>query len=253
MFSWCSRLCLITTLSAAAALAPHVPAMAQSDSTITLAGVDTETASKAVEVSSLSSEDRLPIPFAGSYVLSLALGADTADFLLRIGEQGVERSIAMPAQRKRRLPEPAAVRALIVPASLSTDSSIVPAAELTGSIAASPEDTTAFGHGRWWVTILAGADTDAATPAGRLSRLLLKVRAEREGLALRCEADAKGENRLAKRRNEPPPCDQASGLPISNATWDGILFLGADGNARVEQRTQTDRGELTLWGSRIAR
>jgi hypothetical protein len=183
----------------------------------------------------------------------MALGADTADFVLRIGEQGTERNIAVPAPRKRRIARPAPVRPLIVPASLASDSSAVPAAEVTGTIMAVAAGTADSGGGHWWVTILGGADTGAATPAARLSRLLLMVQADRERLALRCEANAKGENRLAKKLDEPPPCDEASGLPIAAAgpPGDGILFLGSDGRARVEQRTQTENGELTLWGSRI--
>jgi hypothetical protein len=251
------RVSFIMRLTAAAALAPHVTAMAQSGGSPILAAVDTGT--RVTDVSDgpspAATRERVRVPFGGTYRLTLALGADTADFVLRIGEQGTARSIAAPAPRKHRNAEPVPVRALIVPASLSADSSTVPAAELTGSITASAADTTTSGHGRWWVTILAGADTDAATPAGRLSRLLLRVQAERERLAGRCEANAKGENRAAKKRDEPPPCDEASGLPVatSSTPGDGILFISSDGHARVEQRTETESGELTLWGSRIDR
>jgi hypothetical protein len=255
MSDWMRPLYRITSLTVAAALAPHVTAMAQSGGSLPGAVEDTmplETdASEAPPPA--ATEDRVRIPFAGTYLLTMALGADTADFVLLIGEQGVERNIAVPASRKRRITRPAPVRALIVPASLSTDTSTVPTAELTGTILASAADTAASGAGRWWVTILGGADTGAATPAARLSRLLLMVQADRERLAMHCEANAKGENRVAKKLEEPPPCDAASGLPIAAAgpPGDGILFLGSEGHARVEQRTQTESGELTLWGSRI--
>jgi hypothetical protein len=257
MPGWRIRVSRIMSLAAAAALAPHVTAMAQSSGSPILVAVDTGSRGSDVsdESSPASTVDRVRAPFAGTYRLTLALGPDTADFVLHIGEQGVERSIATPAPRKRGDSESVPVRALIVPVSLSTDSSTVPAAELTGSITASAADTATSGPGRWWVTILAGADIDGATAAGRLSRLLLRVQAEREGLAGRCEANAKGENRAAKKRDEPPLCDEASGLPVatSSTPGDGILFIGSDGHARVEQRTETEGGELTLWGSRIDR
>ena len=257
MSDWMRPLCRITSLTVAAALAPHVTAMAQSGGSHPGAMGDTMPPERGVSEapSPAATLDRVRIPFAGTYLLTMALGTDTADFVLLIGDHGTERNIAVPAPRKRRVARRAPVRALIVPASLSTDSSAVPAAELTGTIMASAADTAASGGGRWWVTLLGGADTGAATPAARLSRLLLMVQADRERLALGCEANAKGVNRLAKKLEEPPPCDEASGLPIAAAgpPGDGILFLGSDGHARVEQRTQTDSGELTLWGSRIHR
>lgn len=254
-----SRLFCATCLTTAAALVLHVTAMAQVDRSSTLAVADTgprgSDTSEAVPAEATSHP--ILVPFAGTYRLTMALGADTADFILRVGEQGVERSIAMPASRKRQKERPAPLRALIVPASLSTDSSTVPAVEvdssvtLTGTITASASDTAS--PGQWWVTILAGDDTASDTPAARLSRLLRRVEAERTALAERCRMSAKDENRAAKRLDEPAPCDESSGLPFSRtaSSGDGVLVFWPDGRARVEQRTQTEAGELTLWGSRI--
>lgn len=241
---------------AAAALAPHVTAAAQSNDSATLA-VASAAAGRILPAPTLA--ETLPVAFAGSYQVTLALGADTAEFTLQIGGYGREADIAMPAPGGRARRGAVPIRALIVPASLreaaSDDSALAGSSVRSGdgTITAALADTSA--PGRWWVTILAGDDTLSETPAGRLSRLLRRAQLERAKLAERCRANAREENRAAERRDDPAPCHPATGLPLSSAATagDGVLVLWPDGQARVEQRTETEAGELTLWGSRVPR
>jgi hypothetical protein len=254
-----SRLYRVSAVAIAAALAQHVTLAAQSGGSSAFAVVNAHRDDSSAADSLPGAQDGATVPFAGTYQLTMALGADTADLVLRIGQRGEEQNIAVPALPKHRTTQPAPVRVLIVPASLSTDSSAMPAGEadssaaLNGMIMASAADT--MSPGRWWVTVLAGDDTTSDTPAARLSRLLRRTQAERSALAERCRTDARRENRAADRRDDPVPCDEATGLPLSRSSvWsDGVLVVLPDGGAHVEQRTQTEAGELTLWGSRVPR
>jgi hypothetical protein len=231
-----------------------VTAVAQSNETATLA-VARASAERMLPAPMLA--ETLPVAFAGTYRVTIALGADTAEFELRIGTHGREADVAMPAPGGRVRRGAVPIRALIVPAFLAEAASDDPRAagdadrEGDGAITAVLADTAL--PGRWSVTILAGDDTVSDTPAGRLGRLLGRVEAERSALADRCHTDPRGENRGARRRDEAVPCDEASGLPLlrSASSGDGILVVSPDGHARVEQRTETGAGELTLWGSRL--
>jgi hypothetical protein len=247
----------IAAAFAAAALAPHVTAVAQSNDTATLA-VARASAERVLPAPTLA--ETLPVAFAGTYRVTIALGADTAEFELRIGTHGREADVAMPAPGGRVRRGAVPIRALIVPVSLleaaSDDSGAArdSVREGDGTITAALADTSA--PGRWWVTILAGDDTLSDMPAGRLSRLLRRAQHVRSALAERCRDNARDENRAAERRDDPAPCHLATGLPLwgaATAAGDGVLVLWPDGQARVEQRTETDGGELTLWGSRVPR
>jgi hypothetical protein len=94
-----------------------------------------------------------------------------------------------------------------------------------------------------------------ATPAARLSRLLLEVRARRDLLERQCREHPLAVNRAARRAQQPPACDDETGLSLSPrlAPGDGILVVGSDDRVRVEQRVETPEGELTLWGRRVSR
>jgi hypothetical protein len=170
---------------------------------------------------------------------------------------GEERVIGMQAPVRRRA-QPRPVRALVIPVSLSADAAGGQAVATDSSGALAGTLTVPLDHlptaGGWQVTILAGDDTSSNTPAARLSRALQRARTQQTRLADRCRADAREENRAAARQDEPAPCEESSGLPLvpAGVVGDGTLVTLPDGRTRVEQRTQTGSGELTLWGSRIS-
>ncbi len=197
------------------------------------------------------------VPFAGIYAVTLALGPDTASLYIRIPAQAEFRLLATPARARRKDPA-APVGAMVIPVFIGTDSTALPMAASNesptdGYMLAAPEGTSSASGTRWWVTVLAGADTTEATGASRLSRALLRLRQQREDLELSCLTDPKTENEAARKLDEPVPCDEASRLPVhrDEDLGDGVLFLGNDGRARLEQRTDTGGGELTMWGSRV--
>ena len=188
----------------------------------------------------------------------MALGRDTANLFIRVPTQAKFQVLAALETAKGKHPAP--VAALVIPIFVGTDSAGLPDASdgepVTGGyMFAAPESAAGATGTRWWVTVLAGVDTTEATGVSRLSRALLRLQQQRDQWQLRCLTDPKVENDAAKKRDEPLPCDVASRLPVHrDEEWgDGTLFLGTDGRARLEQRTETAGGELTMWGSRVNR
>lgn len=203
--------------------------------------------------------DRIEVPFAGTYAVTVALGRDTANLFIRIPAEAEYRLLATPERSKGKEPPQAPVGGLVIPVVVSTDSVSLAAMLGNGPVTAgymiaAPEGTAGVRGTRWWVTIMAGGDTTQSSGVSRLSRALLRLQQQREMLELGCLTDPKAENDVAKRRDELPPCDVASRLPVhrDKPLGDGVLFLGNDGRARVEQRSETNGGELTLWGSRVS-
>lgn len=244
-----------------AALALHVPVAAQDGGAVPTAGSTTaESPGLGAGVGAGMPENRVMVPFAGIYSVTVALGRDTANLFIRIPTQAEFRLMAAPARVRGKHVRPAPVGGLMIPVFVGTDSTTLPKTvnnepPTGGYMFAAPEGTPSASGTRWWVTVLAGADTTEATGASRLSRALLRVQQQREERELRCLTDPKTENEAAKKRDEPLPCDVASRLPVhhNEDLGDGVLFLGNDGRARLEQRTETGSGELTMWGSRVNR
>jgi hypothetical protein len=243
------------------ALVLHVPMAAQDGGAVPTTGAAAvETSGLGAGVGAGLSEGRVMVPFAGVYAVTVALGHDTANFFIRIPAQAEFKLMAAPARSHGKHVPPAPVGGMVIPLLIGTDSATLPRTlgnepPTGGYMFAAPEGTPGASGTRWWVTVLAGADTTEATGASRLSRALLQVQQQREQLELSCLTDPKAENDAAKRREEPLPCDVASRLPVHRGEelGDGILYLGNDGRARLEQRTETAGGELTMWGSRVVR
>jgi hypothetical protein len=245
----------VAGLAVIVALAAHGPAAAQVGARTTLAVASTDPRTSGEPD---PAPDRVAVPFAGTYQVTLALGRDTVDLFIRTAAEAELSTVIAPTGRGQHGLGAAVIPGLLLPVFADPDSSALPSIlddqALPGSLVAAMDPTA--GSGRSWpITLLAGVDTSGATPAARLSRLLLAVRSEREALELRCREDPQAANKAARRSDEDEVCDEESGLPLAQrgVPGDGILVLSPDDRVRIEQRVETRDGELTMWGRRVSR
>ncbi len=205
-------------------------------------------------------DERSAVPFAGVYAVTMAMGGDTVHLFIGIPAQAEFRPLAARVRAKGEQTLPAPFAGLVMGVFVGTDSAaLLPASgtdrPASGYMIAVPEGAPGGAGTRWWVTILAGTDTTGGSGASRLSLALLRLYQRRERLELTCLTDPNLANESARRRHEPALCDPAARLPLhrDDSPGDGVLVLGADGRARLEQHTETEGGELTMWGSRVTR
>jgi hypothetical protein len=236
-------------LTVCVAVAGHVPAMAQMGARTTLGG--------ALEPELLT--DRIAVPFAGTYAVTLSLGRDTAQLFFRTAAEAELRTVIAPDQRIGSGPGATAIPGLSLLVYADPDIEALPYSEdvagrVNGALVAPIDPETAAG-GSWVITLMVGVDTVGDTPAARLSRLLLEVRAQRALLEQRCSEDPVAANRAAARVRQASVCDDETGLPLSPRLipGDGMLLVGVDDGVRVMQRVGTPEGELTLSGKRVSR
>lgn len=236
-------------LTVVVALAAHVPAMAQMGAATTLEG--------ALEPG--SPVDRIAVPFAGTYAVTLSLGRDSAELFFRTSADAELQTVIAPDPRPGSGLGATAIPGLSLLVYADRNIEALPYAEdvpgrLNGTLVA-PIDPTTAADGSWVISLLVGADTMGDALPARLSRLLLEVRAQRALLEHRCSEDPSGANRAAIRAHQPPACDAETWLPLSPRLipGDGMLLVGSDGQVRVEQRVGTPEGELTLRGQRVSR
>ena len=204
--------------------------------------------------------DRVVVPFAGTYQVTLALGADTADIFFRTAADADLQAVIAPAVRGSHGAGATSIPGLSLIVHAEPDTFALPRSveepgeRISGRLVAALDPAGGIG-GIWPITLLTGVDTSGVSPAARLSRLLVAVRVERELVEERCREDPKGANRAARGIDAPEPCDEAAGLPVAQRDFpgDGVLAVTADGRVRIEQRVETSEGEMTMWGRRISR
>ncbi len=204
---WSHRWLPTSGLTVIVALAAHVPAMAQMGVRTTPGGSSD---------SGLNVE-RIAVPFAGTYAVTLTLGQDTARIFFRTAADAELRTVIAPDPRPGSGPGATAVPGLSLLVYADPDIEALPYSEdgvgrLHGVLVAPIDSGDCC---RWQLGHLfacwgrhCGRDC-----AARLSRLLLEVRAQRAVMEGRCSDDPSAANRSAARAHQSPVCDEETSLP----------------------------------------
>jgi hypothetical protein len=204
-----------------------------------------------------------PVSLAGTYQVVAILGTDTAVVYFRTAATALAPMVSDSLHRPEA---PMAPAGLVLPVLIAADSAALESPGLAWDRGAPPAGTgrgflfmtTADSSGSravWQVTLLGGGDSVGKSPLARISRAMARQAAEPGRRAALCRTQAGRLNKAAVKAGQQTVCDDATGLPLFRASLadDGRLVAARDGQVSISQKTETDEGEVVLWGKRVSR
>lgn len=205
----------------------------------------------------------MQVGLSGTYQVVAVLGTDTAVVYFRTTATPLAPLVA---DSLRRPQAPIAPAGLVLPVLIAADSGALDAPGLAWDRGAPPPHTgrgllfmamadSNDSRALWQVTLLGGGDSTGNTGWARISRAMGRAVAEPERRTAQCRTQAGRLNKAAQKAGQPPVCDGATGLPLFRAGLadNGRLIAGKDGHISISQKTETEEGEVVLWGKRVSR